>query len=257
VPGGDRVPGLQELELLAQSGGELGHREPVQLGGGQLDGQREPVELLADLQDGALVVRPDGEARHDGPGALGEQDQSRVPVLGAGRRGTLWIGYRQRGNAPHVLSHHPEHLPAGAHHPESGRGAQRAVYESGAGVQQVLAVVQHQQQFPVPQVPDDHFGRRLVGGDIDAQGLGDRVPDHGAIGHWGEIDQPYAVSECPAQLPGNPDGEAGLTAAAYPGEGDQPGARQQPLHLHDVLSAADEAGQLGGDMARPVAGTTT
>jgi hypothetical protein len=257
VPGGYRVPGLQQPQVLVQPAGQLAEREGTQLGRGQLDGQREPVEPVADLRHDRPVVgvqREPGAYRHR---ALQEQRQSRVPGLGARWQRPVRIGDVQRHHVPHVLGHHPEHLPAGAQHPQAGAGAQGPVGEHRAGVHQVLAVVQYQQQIPVAQVVRNHLGERPFAVHVDAERVGDGVLQQGGLGHPGEVDQPDAVGERAPQLTGGPHGEPALSAATHAGQGHQARAGQQPPYLGDVPASADERRHLGGDPTNPVARPTT
>src|SRR6185437_12924968 len=52
---------------------DLRRREQLRARGGELDGERKPVEAAAQVGDGLLVVRGDGEVRRDRTRALDEQ----------------------------------------------------------------------------------------------------------------------------------------------------------------------------------------
>ena len=256
VPGRYGVPRRQVPEVLTQPGRQLPERERTQLGRGQLDGQWQPVELAADLRHGRPVLGVEGEPRRHGGGPLDEQGHARVPRLGAAVVRLPLLGYAQRRHVPDVLGGHPEHPPAGTQHPQPRRRAQRPVGERRAFVDEVLAVVQDQQHLPVPDMLEEGIGQRPFGRP-DPEFLGDRVVQEGGLGHGGQVDHPDPVGECPTQFGGRPYREPALAAATGPGQGDQPGAGQEPSHLGDVGPPADQAGYLSGDSTESLAGATS
>jgi hypothetical protein len=99
----------------------------------------------------------------------------------------------------------------------------------------VLAVVEHQQQFPLPQVGPQQrhrLGRGLV---AQVEGGEHRVADQHGIAHVGELDQ-----EGTPEIGGDADGEPGLAHPARSDEGDQSRVGQPSPHLGQFLAAADK-----------------
>jgi hypothetical protein len=79
-----------------------------------------------------------------------------------------------------MLADDSQRLPARTHDPQAGGGHQRTRGEHSTRIQQVFAVVQHQQQLPLAQVAGQHLPHgpsRLV---ADVQGLGHRKVDQRA-----------------------------------------------------------------------------
>ena len=66
-------PGGQELEAVIEALGDLGGRQVAHARGGELEGQRNAVELLADPAHGGEVLRTEPEAGAHGGGAVDEQ----------------------------------------------------------------------------------------------------------------------------------------------------------------------------------------
>lgn len=112
-------------------------------------------------------------------------------------------------------------FPAGGQHPQPGAAGQQGRDQVRDGVDEVLAVVHHEQALPAVQLVGQHVqfadrvaaqpGRGLEQGraaqpDRDEQ----RPAGLGRVGDMGEVDQPGAVGVRPAVAPGGLDGEARL-----------------------------------------------
>ncbi len=80
----------QEVEAGRQPGGNLQAGQQPHPGGGQLDGERQPFDQLADAQDTGRVVHK-REGRLDALGALREKLDRRVALeaVVVGARGIL------------------------------------------------------------------------------------------------------------------------------------------------------------------------
>jgi hypothetical protein len=76
------------------------------------------------------------------------------------------------------------------------------------------------------------------------------VADQGRIGHLGQLDQPAAVTEAAAEVGGRPDGQPGLADAARSDQADQAGLGEPLPDVGQFTTASDEAGRLGGEIAR-------
>ena len=145
----------------------------------QLDGQREPVQAPADVGHGPGVPVGQDEGGKAGGGPVDEQPHRVVAQeLGGGVHGGLG-GRRgaERGHRPHGLAPAAERLAAGRHHPHVGAVSGDGVHQLGAGLGQVLAVVQQQQQAERPQGVRERGG--LPGGPVkvDAEGRRDSLRD--------------------------------------------------------------------------------
>jgi hypothetical protein len=78
--------------------------------------------------------------------------------------------------------------------------------------------------------------------------------DQRRVAHLGQLGQPRPVPEPAAQVRGEPHRQPGLADPAGPGQGDQPGLGERAPDLGGLAAAADEAGRLGGQVARPPGG---
>jgi hypothetical protein len=221
---GEALPGG-----VAQAGEQGLGRQQLDPGGGQLEGQGQPVQEAADLGDGDAVLRREGEVRARGPGALDEEahrgaaaDRGRVRLAGRlgegqGRDGVLELGAEaQRG--------------AAGDQDAQRRGGRQQVGDEGGGVEHLLEVVEHE-QHPAPAAAPvraaglaplgEHVGEGAgrIAGDGLAEVHGDGRGYVGGVGHRAEGDEPDAPREGGAQVGGHLQGEAGLARAARPGEG--------------------------------------
>jgi hypothetical protein len=225
--------------------------------GGELDGQRQTVQAPADVGHRRGVVTVEDKARVGRPGPVHEQPH---PVVAGhhlrarvqrpagtivGRR----AGHLQRRNRPDQLTRHAQHLTAGQQHPQSRGAPQQAHDQVRAAVDDVFAVVQHEQQDPIPEDVDEPVGRidrrcaRRAGlvahAQRDRHGLG-RQP---GTCQGGQLDQPHPVGKLGRQPPGRLDGHAGLAGSTRSGHGDQPMPADQLGRLGQVPVPAYQAGK--------------
>jgi hypothetical protein len=70
------------------------------------------------------------------------------------------IGHGQRSQPVPRLAGHPQRLPAGGQHPDVIAGRQQAGAQPRGRVDDMLAVVQHQQQLLLGQRPGNRRGGR-------------------------------------------------------------------------------------------------
>ena len=228
VPGGQVAGGRGEQGRVVVEPVEdlLGRQHPGP-GRGQLDGQRQPVQAAAQFRHRAGFPVVEGEARVVGAGTLPEQ-------LDGGRD-------RERRHRPGCLAGDAEGLPAGREQPQSGQVRQGPVGELRARVEQMLAVVQHDQGGSVAELLGDgrpDVAARRVG---HADRPGHPGLDELRIGQRGQIHPP----DRPGRL-GDPQREPGLAAAAGPGQRHQAGPGQQVRDLIEVVVAAQQLGRLSG-----------
>ena len=156
APGDGVAQGALPRRGVAWSTGEDGQAafQPFQQGvrrqesdarRGELDGQRQPIEALADGGDGRRVVLGQREVGHDGPCSLHEEvDRRHAGELGQrqnrfGRR----QGQGRHGNL--LLGAHLEWFPARHQHGEL-RARRQQLGELRRRVEDLLEVVEHQEQ---------------------------------------------------------------------------------------------------------------
>jgi hypothetical protein len=172
-------PAGQQGEPLIQPGIQLRGRHYPQPGRGQLQGERDAIQPSADPPHqlrGRLVP---GQDHPLGRGAVGEQpdglaglDCPDIVVTGRGA---------QRGDPVHVLAVDAQRFAAGRQQRQVRAAAQQRVGELGAGIQDVLAVVQdHQQAAPADRI-DQRAGQRAARLFPDAQHVRDSDHDQAGI----------------------------------------------------------------------------
>ena len=84
----------------------------------------------------------------------------------------------------------------------------------------------------------------------DVEHVGDGLDDQGRLADRREFDEPDAVVVRADLRGGGLDREPGLARAAGPGQGQCPGAVQEPLDLVDLAFATDETAQLDRQVVR-------
>jgi hypothetical protein len=122
-------PATEQAEAVLQAAGDLGHRHHPHPGRGQLDGQRQPVQVAADL--GHLVGGQVG-AGAGRPGPLGEQLHRR--------------GQGELREQVHRLRGEAQRSPTGGEHRQVLGHRDQGADQLGGAAEDVLAVVQDQQR---------------------------------------------------------------------------------------------------------------
>ena len=179
----------RSVEPVLQVIGELLHRQGLQPSGGQLDGERDAVQPPADPGHGRQVRLAHLQARHRGLGPVEEEPERVVRA----RRPDPRLGHLERLDEQQRLLRQFEGLTGGHDDPHAGGRGQDAGDEAAAGVQEVLAGVEEQQQLLVREELDEHLGlrpRRLL---VEAENRRDRVGEQVAVVLARQLHQPGAA----------------------------------------------------------------
>ena len=214
-------------------------------------------QMRDDRRHGGFVHREPGPDRR---GPVAEQPDGRVPGgLGGARAGRR---QRQRRHRAQGLAGHAERLPAGGQDAHAGRVGQHPAGQPGHRVDQVLAVVQDQQQPLAGQRVGQPVQRRRGQG---AAAVGHPAPPRGCRARPARPGSTSSASRTGASGTNQaPSGSSGafsvaasrasrvLPAPPGPGQRDQPGVAEQLADPFQLLFPADEAGQLGGQVADAV-----
>ena len=126
-----------------------------------------------------------------------------------------------------------------------GAAAEQRAEQRRAGVEQVLAVVQHDQQVTLGHESQQGVHRRTAGVIGQAQSAGDGHRHHLRGRDRRQVDVPGAVAEISRDLGGHLHRQPGLAHAAGPDQGDQPVAGQGVPQAPDFRLAPNETRELG------------
>lgn len=214
----------QQREPVAQTPRDLGHRQHPYPGRGQLDRERQPVELTAQFLDGPLLelrVRPRGA------GPLAEQLDGRDEA--------------ELGQRVHRLGGETERRPAGGEHPQLLGARHQGPYEFGGAADDVLAVVEHEQRGAGAErardAGDETGGARQAAHRARAEHRG-HLGDHVVVG--GDTGQGDEVHHALLRLAPHRVGEPRLAEAAGPDDGGDPRGAQQPGEGGHVVVPAEQ-----------------
>jgi len=160
-----------------------GHRHHP--GGGQFDGQGNPVEALTNLSNcGGFITADYREARCNALSALDEK---------ARRRRVDSCAHVQRGHQPQLLVGDPQSFAAGGQDPHRRRMREYGFDLVGGSGEHVLAVVDHQQSDPALQRSGHRLADGLAGLLGDAPHRGHRVGHRRQIGDRSQFEKPDTV----------------------------------------------------------------
>jgi hypothetical protein len=106
----------------------------------------------------------------------------------------------------------------------------------------VLAVIEDEQQVPVPKGGRKCASNRLVGTCVNAHSGRHEVRHQGRIGDWRQLDEPDAVGVAFEDSPRHFQRQPRLAATADTRQGQQARADEAPYDLAQLLLSTDEAG---------------
>ena len=143
----------------------------------------------------------------------------------------------ERCEAVHVFARYPERLAAGRQDVDVRRTAEKRRRQAGRRVDDVLAIVEHQQQPAVPE-RGDQARKRIFGADFQTEHGRDRARHQPRVAERRQIDQPDAVLISADQPLGDGEGDRGLADAAGPDDRHQALVRELcDKRCHDFLAA--------------------
>ena len=156
----------------------------------------------------------------------------------------------QRGHRPQLFVGRPQTLTAGRQNPHRRRHGEDRLDHLGGGIEDVLAVVEHQQSRSALQSGrhTSRHGHPLLLGDSEDGGHGfghrSRVADRG------ELDHPHPVGEIGGQPSGDLQGEPRLAHPTRAGQRDQAVLAQRRFEFGQLRFATDERGGALAQVAR-------
>ena len=164
---------------------------------------------------------------------------ARPPIgAAASRSATSGGGQAQRRDAVGRLTGNAQRLAAGGQDGQPGRVAQQRVGLTGAGVNQMLAVVQDHQQLLVAQIVGQRSIERTARLLRHAQRAADGRDQQRRVGYRGQLDQPGAVRVALEPVGGKLQRKSRLARPSRPGQGQESGASQGDRSLHAVPAHA-------------------
>ena len=228
----------ERVEAGVEAGAELGRTEQGQAGGGELEREREPVELGADAGDGGGVAGRQPE-RRVGRARVRDQQRDRGHLGEPDRVGDRGVGKLERPEPDHALAAHAQRRLAGDEHARAEPG------DVDGRIDDLLEVVEDQQHLATAEVALDE---RVV-----------RQPERAADRRRSrprpsptdfELDHEAAVLEVGADGVGHGQREPGLADAARPDEGDDAALGAAGVGERGELDRApDEPAGRGRDVA--------
>ncbi len=236
---------------------EGGGRQRAQASRRQLDGEGQPVDAPADLDDGLQVLFVEFEVGADVLGPRHEQlDAAELQgVLDA--HAEPGIGQLHRGDGEGNLTPGSQDRAGGDEDLESRRGREQS-REQGHAVEQALEVVEDQEHPAASEGGHEAFDRPTAGRLAQAQGRGDLAGQQSGVAHRVERDEGDPVRVLVLQPTGDLDRDPALADPAGAVHGHEPHrvVAQELGELVERVTPTDERGQLPGqcrdDQRRPL-----
>ena len=252
--GTSRPPVTSRPERVLQPRQDRRRRQQLDPRRSQLDGQRQAVETLHDRRDRLRVALVDDEARHGGRRACREQlrglaDRDRS---GGPRRSRI----RQPTAEAPGTSCSPDTC-SGARlvtRIRSSRHAPSSSATNSAAGSTCSKLSSTSKTSRVPHVSAQVLEQRPTARVLQPDALRDRDRHQIRIRDRRERHEVHALGQVVRDDARECDGQPRLAAAAGPGQGQQPVARQQAPRLGEFLRPAHEARPRSRQATRPVPG---
>ena len=238
----------QQPEAVVKSQQDVIEGQDAREAGRKLDRQRDAFQASADLRDSRRRGCVELESRPAEPRSLDEQPHGLALQQHLGARAAGRVGNTQRGRAPDDLAWETERLAAGDEHRYLRARTLDSADQRRARLHQVLAAVKHQQHPAGRKRLQEDFEDRPLSLLAHATGGGDRQLEKACIQDGRELDEEDAVAMSLDEVSGEAQRQPGFARAAGPCQGDQSRAVEQAPQLGQLMLAADEAADLGGEI---------
>ena len=252
LPGGcGAATADQQAEHVVEAGSDVYRSKHRAARGGQLDRQRDAVQLTADVRDGRGV---DGAQLEVAPRGTCSRHEQLAGLRGAHGPSVVGDWQREGRDRPGNFARDTQRFATGRQHAQTRRSVQQALGDRGAALDDVLAVVQHEQH----PARADGFGDREL--DWSPRLLGhpekcrQRAVDHAGIHERRQLQQPYPVrhdaSASNDAVVGHSQGETRLAGAANADQCHQRRRFQEAGNLCCSGASTHQRGQLSGQIVR-------
>ena len=201
---GEPRAAAERAQPRLEIGQDLRRRHDADPRSGELDRQRQTVESLTQRRNRRARLAVWDELGVALPRALHEQPPG---ILG-----------RQRVQSPYRFAAHPERFAARRQDPQVPTRPQERRRQLRARIDDVLAVVDHQQHVAVGQVAAQRFGRLGRAAAADAEDAGDLGCRVGVCGAGRQIHEPDPIRPSPDLTARDLGGDARLANAARTGQ---------------------------------------
>ncbi|HLW12350.1 MAG TPA: hypothetical protein VKU81_06600 [Casimicrobiaceae bacterium] len=234
------VAARQQPETVIQAGGNGLDSDRAHASSGEFDRQRNAIQSVADLRDVRGVVLGQVKRRLRGHRSLDEKPCG-VRLGDFRKRGfALRIGNDERRQRIRRLAANVQPLAAGRQELHARQRLQQFRCQFRAGVDQMLAVVEDEQQLAVSAMPGQRLRHGAARFLLDPERRGHRLRHQFRVCERRKFDQPHAVGEIIKRVGRDLKRQARLAKAAGADDGDEPCSAQQFPDLVQLTLAADE-----------------
>ena len=157
-----------------------------------------------------------------------------MPLLGSGDV--------ERRNAVDGLALDPHDFAAGRQNRGARTQAHHGLDQGRHRVDQVLAIVEHEQEMPVADGARERLRRDLLAAELQSQRAGHCGRRESRVGKRRQFDEPRAMLEVGEQDAGGLHGKRGLSDPARAGQGHHPIGGDEVTHALHRRRPADELG---------------
>jgi hypothetical protein len=219
------------------------HRHDTHARGRKFEGERDAVEVRAYPAHRSHVRLGQLERRMCHDRAVDEQPDCLVVGKGVRRHRLADVGDRKRRQREDRLAGHVQRFPARGQHLDAWTCLQQLLRHPGAGLLEMLAVVQHHQHAAAAYVFHHRFEDRRPGLLDESEDRRHGLRHESRIGQRRQLHEPDAVLEVGQQSFGELERQSCLAQTADPGKGQQTGRPQRMGAPCEVAFVPDIARQ--------------
>ncbi len=232
--------GTEHAHPSAQAFRERGGAQRAHPRRGELQRERQAVEPAADLRDRSRVLLGEDEAGIRGRGTIDEQLHG-FRARDRLHRLRIALGQCKGANRPRALAGEPERLATRREHGDVGARAAHPVDERCERLDQVLAVVEHDEHLAVTEELDERRLERQMLALLHFERRRHRLDRGTLVARRGELDHTGRSGPACRRGGGEPEREPGLAHAPGPDQRHETLALEQSPDRGEVVVAADES----------------
>jgi hypothetical protein len=141
------------------------------------------------------------------------------------------VGHLERRNAVDGLALDPHDFATGRQDRHARAQAHQGIDQGCHRLDQVLAIVEHEQEVPVADAGRERLGGDPLAAKLQSQRAGHRGGNESGVGKRRQLDEPRPILEVGEQVADGLHGERGLSDPARPGQ------CHHPIGGHEIMHA--------------------
>jgi hypothetical protein len=211
----------QQAKAIVQARGDLLQPKGCDTSRREFDSERDAVESTRNRSE-QLKITPARREVSVQRLCLGDQELHCTPSKDILISVSVLPRNIERGNTIDIFAVDPKHLSTRRENRRVGTGSNQCLCQSRSPVDEMLAIVQHEQKPSFSDLPRNGFEGNLIAALLEAEHSGNRKRHQCGVRQGGQFDEQAVAPEAREQIAGDRLREHSLADTAGPGHGDDP-----------------------------------